>query len=367
MIREYGSEFQLDEEIVASCARKARFEFTSGQVRFFRAGRDALRYLAARERDNCGGVVLLPALCCDSMSEPFVREGYKVVFFGVDADLRIDDADLTRKALANQGALLLYMSYFGILPISPESVAGLKEDASLTVVRDATHDVLGRRVDADGPDDFVLASLRKWTALPDGALLYSGHRDLGDAWLEADESFAELRRDAMTEKWRYLKEVGEASKPHYMAQLAKCNGVLDEMGGPYAMSVLSRDIMERTDWEAVGNARQCNAMLLVSRLESVGLHCYCDVAIPPLYVPVILENRDSVQKALSAIDIYCPVLWPLPEGAGKGGFAAEFSEKMLAIPCDQRYGETDMEYIADAFIDAVRTAENEQPRSGEDS
>lgn len=54
MIREYGSEFQLDEEIVASCARKARFEFTSGQVRFFRAGRDALRYLAARKRDNWG-------------------------------------------------------------------------------------------------------------------------------------------------------------------------------------------------------------------------------------------------------------------------------------------------------------------------
>lgn len=354
MIREYGSEFQLDAEALDDRPRIAQFEFENGQTRFFRAGRDALRYLAIKECDNCGGVALLPALCCDSMSEPFVLEGYKVVFFDIDSNLRIDYEDLTRKAEANRGSLLLYMSYFGISPISSDDISALKAAASLTIARDATHDIFGRRVDVDGPDDFVLASLRKWTALPDGALLYSRHHDLCDAQFDVDEPFAELRRKAMIEKWQYLNEAAGASKPRYMAQLSNCNCVLDEMGGPYTMSELSRDIMDRTDWETVSDARKRNAKLLVSRLEDAGLRSYCDTAVPPLYVPVILNDRDSVQKRLSSIDIYCPVLWPLPEGAGEGGFAAKFSNKMLAIPCDQRYYEADMEYIADAFIEAAR-------------
>ncbi len=288
------------------------------------------------------------------MSEPFACEGYKVAFFAVDADLKIDEVDLASKVAENPGALLLYMSYFGISPITPDAVADLKAGASLTVVRDATHDVLGRRMDADGADDYVLASLRKWTGLPDGALLYSGHRDLAGAHLETDDSFVMLRKDAMTEKRRYLEEDPGASKPRYMARLAECNGVLDEMSGPYAMSELSRDIVERTDWGAIGEARMRNAEALAARLEAAGLRCYFDASVPPLYVPIVLEGRDAVQKRCSQSDVYLPVLWPLPGGAEEcGGFAAEFSAKMLAVPCDQRYDVDDMDLVADVIIEAV--------------
>lgn len=363
MIREFGSEFQLDIDSLALRSPDDCFHFSDGQARFFRAGRDALRYLAAREYSNCGGVALLPSLCCDSMSEPFIREGYEVVFFDVDDDLMIDCEDLGRKAEANPRALLLYMSYFGILAIDPEMVSELKVRASLTVVRDATHDILGRGVDTEGSDDYVLASLRKWTALPDGALLYSRCRKLDGATLEEDGPFASLRRDAMVEKWGYLKGDDGASKQHYMAQLAECNRILDEMDGPYAMSELSRGIMEQTDWKAVGNARRRNASLLVSRLQRAGFHCYCDTSIPPLYVPVVVENRDLVQKRLSDIDVYCPVLWPLPEGVAGSGFAAKFSDRMLAIPCDQRYDEEDMEFISAVFVDVVRAVGDDWSQS----
>lgn len=354
MRKEYGSEFYLDIDAIAESPRRHAFNYPGGGSLFFRAGRDAIRYLAINERDKCGAVALLPSLCCDSMSEPFAREGYKVVFYAVDSNLEIDEDDLVAKAAENPGALLLYMSYFGISPISPDAVADLKARASLTVVRDATHDVLGRRVDADGADDYVLASLRKWTGLPDGAILYSSHRGLAGFHLEPDDSFVALRKDAMMEKLGYLQEADGASKPHYMAQLAECNAVLDEMGGPYAMSGLSRDIMERTDWGALGETRKRNAKALVARLEAAGLRCYCDTSVPPLYVPIVLENRDAVQKRCAWRDVYLPVLWPLPEGAEEcGGFAAEFSEKMLAVPCDQRYDVDDMHLIAVVTIEAV--------------
>ena len=353
MRKEYGSEFQLDMEALVARPRASAFEFPEGRARFFRAGRDAIRHLARIERDRCGGVDLLPSLCCDSMSEPFVLEGYEVVFFAVDEDLRIDEEGLAEKAGENPGSLLLYMSYFGIAPFAGRFAEEVKERFGLTVVRDATHDFLGRGIEG-GAADYVVASLRKWAALPDGAILYSRHRDLGNGRLGVDDDFVARRRDAMTAKQRYLEGDDGVSKEGYLASLAECNAVLDAMGEPCEMSAVSSDILARTDWAAVRDLRKRNASLLTLRFEKAGLRCYCDISTPPLYVPIVLENRDTVQRKLSSMDVYCPVLWPLPEGAeGCGGFAGEFSSRMLAIPCDQRYQERDIEFIADSVIDVI--------------
>ena len=280
MRKEYGSEFQLDMEALAARPRASAFEFPEGRARFFRAGRDAIRHLARIERDRCGGVALLPSLCCDSMSEPFVLEGYEVVFFAVDEDLRIDEEGLAEKAGENPGSLLLYMSYFGIAPFAGRFAEEVKERFGLTVVRDATHDFLGRGIEG-GAADYVVASLRKWAALPDGAILYSRHRDLGNGRLGVDDDFVARRRDAMTAKQRYLEGDDGVSKEGYLASLAECNAVLDAMGEPCEMSAVSSDILARTDWAAVRDLRKRNASLLTLRFEKAGLRCYCDISTPP--------------------------------------------------------------------------------------
>ena len=74
-----------------------------------------------------------------------------------------------------------------------------------------------------------------------------------------------------------------------------------------------------------------------------------------LYFPIRLENRDAVQKAMAAKNVYCPVIWPEPaEAAGVCPVSRAVVDDMLAIPCDQRYDEADMDYISGCLTEILR-------------
>ena len=66
-----------------------------------------------------------------------------------------------------------------------------------------------------------------------------------------------------------------------------------------------------------------------------------------LYFPILVKHRDALQKKLAERNIYCPVIWPVPQEAQGICDVAEYTaEYMLALPCDQRYSVEDMVYIA---------------------
>lgn len=63
-------------------------------------------------------------------------------------------------------------------------------------------------------------------------------------------------------------------------------------------------------------------------------------------LPILLNNRDEVQKAFAQQGLYCQLLWPLSEEARtKCNMAAKMEREMLAIPIDQRYDYEDIEEI----------------------
>ena len=105
---EYGSEFHARAN---DPFERALPGFVQEDWSLVRSGRDALKALAGLVR---GRRVLLPALCCESMLVPFTQSGCELVFYRLREDLRGDEADVRDKL--RDGALLLYMSYFGIHP-----------------------------------------------------------------------------------------------------------------------------------------------------------------------------------------------------------------------------------------------------------
>ena len=71
----------------------------------------------------------------------------------------------------------------------------------------------------------------------------------------------------------------------------------------------------------------------------------------PLYLPVYVKERDSLQRFLAGYGIYAPVLWPVGEEnkdflQGDGTY---IFEHMLALPIDQRYDAGDMEQLAEVL------------------
>ena len=73
----------------------------------------------------------------------------------------------------------------------------------------------------------------------------------------------------------------------------------------------------------------------------------------PLYVPVYADEREKLQEFLKDKNIFAPVLWPVPKQVeGRLGKDVEFIFRhLLALPCDQRYGKKDMEFISQCLLE----------------
>lgn len=347
---EYGSEFDWQ-------ANKA---FSGGgeipdDWQLFRSGRDALRAfarLAGRKR------VLLPALCCESMILPFVQNGYEPVFYRMKENLSADEEDLLGKC--RRGDVLLFMRYFGVRPFPGDFLADLRAEKDLLMLEDRTHDILVRR-EADGfQADAVAASLRKWAALPEGGMLKTA---LGRISAKADSAYGDLRFSAMKEKSLYLETGNEELRPAYLEKLRQAESLLDRSEEPVAMSPRYEEILQSIDFSAIHAARVHNLKRLQARLEVLFSAGIVHPMTPEpeksgLYLPLLVSERDRVQRELIRRRIYCPAaIWPEPEAAaGVCPVSLSITEHMLSVLCDQRCRETDIDFIAENLIEILRQA-----------
>lgn len=348
-MREYGSEhhWQSRRDFEGVTRRREIYAW-----RFYRSGRDALKQVARLHR---GASVLLPALCCESMILPFTLNDCLVAFYKLNPDLTGDEADVLSKAAP--GTVLLYMSYFDVRPFSPAFLERLRQ-SGVVLLEDRTQDIIVGRPAPFLPD-YTVASIRKWAALPEGGILKTSHI-LPHAGV--DGRFGALRRQAMEEKGLYLETGAPALKQDFLDKFHEADALLDESGEPVAMSMENRAYLENIDFARVLSARRRNAAVLeqaLTELTAAGvLRPLCKSGTTAgLYYPILLENRDAVQQALARRNIYCPVIWPIPALArGVCGTCEAIAAHILALPCDQRYSEQDMAYIAKA-LNAIITGE----------
>ena len=338
-MREYGSEHHWQ-------SRTAYITGSGGlepeEWSFYRSGRDAMKQVAAMHR---GGRVLLPALCCESMILPFEKNGCAVEFYKLKADLAGDEEDVLKKL--GPGCILLYMTYFDVRPFSQAFLEKLRA-LGVFLLEDRTQDIIVRRREEFLPDATV-ASLRKWAAMPEGGLLKT-EAALPPA--ETDGRFARLRLEAMGEKGDYLELGRPEMKADFLKKLHEADELLDESGKAVAMSPENLGYIEELDFERILERRRQNCSVLRRELKeaaAAGKLSFMGSGenTSGLYLGVMLNNRDTVQKYMAERSIYCPVIWPVPDEAKGVCENCEYvAEHMLALPCDQRYGQRDMEHIA---------------------
>ena len=342
---EYGSIFETSSN--RAFTREGSGFLQSGW-QLFRSGRDAMKALACaagRRR------VLLPALCCESMIVPFAQSGYELAFYCLREDLRGDEADVLDKL--RHGDMLLYLPYFGILPFSDAFLEKLRASGkNLLLVEDRTQDLIAPRPAGGFQPDAMVASLRKWAALPEGGVLQTA---LAPCPTGEDSAFGDRCRMAQEEKDRYLKDWDPGRKQAFLAQFHGAEALLDEGGEPVAMSARYRGTAASLDFGAIYDARRKNLLYLKARLEPLAaagrLRFLGDSPEnSALYLPILLEDRDRVQRAMAEEKIYCPVIWPEPaEAAGVCPVSHTVTEHMLALPVDQRYQEAEMDFFADTL------------------
>lgn len=342
LVREFGSEY--DWLANQDFLRPEGSLFADAKK--YRSGRDALKAVA-KEMAGTYETVLLPALCCESMVSPFTLYGIKPKFYRLTENYKADLKDLEGKL--DDNAILLYGSYFGIDPLSPDDLCRLREQFPKALfLEDRTQDIIVSKKVGFTPD-VTIASIRKWTAIGDGGLLWSKKYDFAPG--VTDSRFAELRKTAMEQKSQYLENGDAALKDSYRHLLGQANELLDGDKTVYAMTEDSQSLLARLDLEKILSLRQENAKVLLERLEGKVSLITKNPENSTLYFPILVENQGAVQSALAQKGIYCPVIWPVPEEAkGVCNLAHYTASHMLGVPCDHRYTPTDMEFIADEIV-----------------
>jgi dTDP-4-amino-4,6-dideoxygalactose transaminase len=347
MIREYGSEFDLDSNNEYYIIEKKEFIFKDAEL--FRSGRDALRAVAQKHRNKCKRVVL-PALCCESMVQPFQFYKYNVLFYKLNSEMSASIDDILHKL--RQHDIFIYMNYFGIQSIKDEILQSIRENfPKLIMIEDKTHDILSINSNEFIPN-YTVCSIRKWLAIPDGGLLYSNKME-NKFVKKMDDRFADIRQAAIANKSEYLKYGDNNIKELFRDQFHIANMLLNLSTDIVGISSNSYEILKEINFSKMAHRRENNYDLLMKKLTEfpyINSILSNTTRKANIYFPILVENRDYVQSELAQNNIYCPVIWPLPHKAVKVCKTCDYiSSHIIALPCDQRYDECDMLYIIETL------------------
>lgn len=355
-IKEYGYEYDAELD-------KRLFDETFGQntedkyrgAYCLRSGRDALKAIAREYND---AVVLIPALACDSMVLPFKMYGHKIVFYKLNKDLEIE-LDSLHSFLKENSAktiLFLYMDYFGIKSIQDNQLTNISKNfENVVFINDITHVFLTFNQEKSFEADYTIASLRKWINVPDGGLLWC-KKGLKNTEFANDISFAYKRLEAQQLRHSFFETGNQEQKKEYRKIFSEASDVLDSNSIPARMTKYSFELIKRTNFNEIFKIRQNNAKALINVLKTSTkiVILQNDVTLSNLYVPFLIDNRDSKQQELNKLGIFNTIIWPLSEmQMNECSNSKYIVTHMLAAPCDQRYTAKDMEYIGKEIVRIV--------------
>ncbi|MDE6603978.1 MAG: UDP-2,4-diacetamido-2,4,6-trideoxy-beta-L-altropyranose hydrolase [Lachnospiraceae bacterium] len=369
---EIGSIFEIDPAAVRKGGKTDAFhlvqvdKYGKKQSCFTASGREAIELALIsleREKPNIEKRCLMPAYMCDCVFLPFRHRGWELVFYSVDRDLETAGEEIFRLALECDAGLIFVHPYYGA-----DICAGLRRQlaalrrSGILVMEDVTQSYYLEETGKDA--DFVVGSLRKWYAVPDGGFVASDI-PLAEDMLESGETYARERLGPLVQKWEYLREKERRTggaltagwlprKTEYLRRNRALENELDCYQGVRRISGISAEILSKVNEEEARRQRAENYHTLYDRIcgmKRLWPVLLREEAQAPLYLPVYVKERDSLQRFLAGHGVYAPVLWPVGEENKDflEGDEAYIFGHMLALPIDQRYGAAEMERIAEVL------------------
>lgn len=318
---------------------------------FFVDGRDAIEAAICNienRRNINRKVCVLPQYTCDTVILPFQKHGWEIYYYLIQEDMTVDVHRFARLLEKIRPTVLLTHTYYGV-----DTIAGLRyliqyyrETNNLIYIEDMTQSLFMLE-EVIGMTDYVVGSLRKWVAIPDGAFCISTEEIDAYEYEEYDE-FVQIKREAQHKKKLYL--MGELNdKEEYLYLNSKAEDMLYKIPQICRMSDESISILKKIKKDLICQKRNENMLILdesIQTIENVKPLVHFAKKSVPLYYPIFVKNQKQVQKIMKKHNIYVPILWNIPEMIKDIDITVKSIYKgMLAIPCDQRYDIRDMRNI----------------------
>jgi dTDP-4-amino-4,6-dideoxygalactose transaminase len=318
-------------------------------------GRSATRLVlqTIEERNpKCKKVALLPSFTCHTVFEPFMDFDYEIHSLPLNQDLSTNAEEIVRYQEKFDAGVVLVHRYFGFdtLPEFNQAVELLQEKGVI-VIEDCTHCLYSSFDISDA--DYVVASIRKWCGVPDGGFAICKAGIFTNKPIKTDEKMVDAKRIASELKYQFLFE-GKGKKPTFKSKYREAEALLGKQNDFYAIGTLSAAIQAELDVKRLKKKRRVNYKILMKGIWNVaGIKVIFDSLpdeVVPLYFPILVNARGTIQDLLADNDIYAPIVWPRAEKCPLiDEIARKVYEKILCIPVDQRYAEDDMYRIVEVL------------------
>ncbi len=346
MRKEIGSIFPLSDAVLSK-AESEDIPYKSDRL-FYSLCREAL-YDIAKTVSGIPKKVLIPAYTCQTVITPFEEAGWQYEFFSIKKDLRINIRSLLEANEEFHPSLVVVHPYFGMDLCKEEvdTLISLKQ-TGVKIVLDLTQCIF-----TDKEYDFasfIVASYRKWMPIPDGGYLINKTDTLQFEQPDQENNeFSEKEKAAMYLRGQYFGNGQQRTKDISIRLSKEADNIAESNIIPHKMSQVAYNLMNDEDIENNTNRRFANYTYLSNRIvESQKVKKVCvnisEVTTAPLYFTIYVQNRQELQKLLAKEAIYAPVIWPVEdEQVLIDDDVRYIYNHLLAIPCDQRYNEHDMQ------------------------
>ena len=316
-----------------------RKEMVRGAVTYS-SGRSALYNILALVKAKKGiKTVLFPDYLCDSVYQMALKNQMGIEFYELDEQLNPRYEDVANKYDTTKAVLLI--NYYGLKNCNP-MIAKLRSiQQNMMIILDNVQAPYAMLEENDA--DYFFSSFRKAFPVADGAWVIAKNKGLEQP--QKVNEFAQYKIAAS-----FLKAIRNQQLFNDEVYLNLYHIGEEKIDDDYLtdMTQLSKSILADMEWNRWAILRKRNAEVIVEGLKQIGITPIVEVNEEhvPLFVPIRIENRDKVRKAMFANNIFLPVHWPVEEEfkdrLKRGSDLAEYE---LSIIVDQRYTVGDMKRI----------------------
>ena len=346
MRKEIGSVFPLS-DLTLSEAESKQVPFKEDRI-YYSLCREAL-FDIAKAMNVANRIVLIPAYTCQTVITTFEEVGWHCEYYSVTRALRIDEQNILSLIEKHHPSLLVVHPYFG-MDLNENETALLTKIKSngIDIVLDLTQCLFSMKQYQFA--SFIVASYRKWMPIPDGGYLKNFSKKVIISQSQNEnEEFTDREIAAMYLRGQYFGN-GEQRTKSISIRLSKAADAIAECDiAPHKMSQVAYNLLNEQDVEINKQKRHANFKYLYANIQvSERITKVCDnindVTTAPLYFTIYVKDRSSLQRVLAQNAIYAPVIWPVEDRRVLVDDEVKYIyDHLLAIPCDQRYDEADMQ------------------------
>ena len=285
-------------------------------------GRNALAWLIrAREIKK----LWIPKLICNSVTRVCEREGIPYSFYSIREDFRP-----TQEVTLGKGEWLYFVNYYS--QFDNEQIKKFIKQYERIIIDNAQSYF---QMPIPGVD--TIYTCRKYFGVPDGAFLYT------DAITREDYPQDESYRRMSFILGRFERPASEFYREYVD------NNSFFSTEPIKGMSKLTINLLKGIDYEQIQRRRQENYTYLSKALKDINKLRPSDNGT--FMYPLYIENGTSIRKELQGKKIYIPILWPsVLEWCDESETEYKLATSVLPLPIDQRYTQTDMEYVIQNII-----------------